>query len=69
MIIKSIVFNDFQENTYILHDETKECIIIDCGCNSEKENTKLNNYILNNLLKPVKLLDVKSMLPETRIRR
>lgn len=57
MIIKSIVFNDFQENTYILHDETKECIIIDCGCNSDQENNELDSYISNNLLKPVKLLN------------
>jgi hydroxyacylglutathione hydrolase len=27
--IKVFVFNPFQENTYVLHDETNECIIID----------------------------------------
>ena len=29
--IESFVFNPFQENTFLLYDETKECIIIDAG--------------------------------------
>ncbi|MEM9298366.1 MAG: MBL fold metallo-hydrolase, partial [Bacteroidota bacterium] len=37
--IKSFVFNPFMENSYILHDETKEAVIIDPGCyeNYEKK--------------------------------
>lgn len=27
--LQSFVFNGFQENTYVLYDETKECVIID----------------------------------------
>ena len=55
--IKTFVFNGFQENTFVLFDETKECIIIDAGCydNSEKEN--LVSFIENNNLKPVKLVN------------
>ena len=34
-------FNSFQENTYVLFDESKECIIIDPGCHSEAEKEVL----------------------------
>ena len=50
-------FNGFQENTYILFDETKECVIIDPGCYATEEQSILKNYILENDLKPVKLLN------------
>jgi hydroxyacylglutathione hydrolase len=50
-------FNGFQENTYILFDETKECVIIDPGCYSAEEENELNSYIETNELKPVKLLN------------
>ena len=32
MKIKRFVFNPFQENTFVLYDESKECVIIDSGC-------------------------------------
>ncbi len=50
-------FNGFQENTYILYDETKECVIIDPGCYSNEEQTELAQYIAKHDLKPVKLLN------------
>ena len=31
MIIKTFEFNLLQENTYVVSDDTKECVIIDCG--------------------------------------
>lgn len=55
--IQRFTFNPFQENTYILFDETKECIIIDPGCYDSKEERILNEFILFNNLKPVKLLN------------
>ncbi len=36
-----LTFNGFQENTYILFDETKECVIIDPGCYSSEEQNEL----------------------------
>ncbi|MBN2682652.1 MAG: MBL fold metallo-hydrolase [Bacteroidales bacterium] len=57
MKVKHFVFNDFQENTYILSDETGECVIIDCGCLYEDEEQKLISYIVDKDLKPVKLLN------------
>lgn len=54
--IKTFVFNPFQENTYVLSDETRECAIVDPGCNSEKEFNVLFAYISSNKFKPVRLL-------------
>jgi glyoxylase-like metal-dependent hydrolase (beta-lactamase superfamily II) len=50
--IKTFVFNPFQENTYVLFDETKECVIIDSGCHSEAEQKELTGFIETNGLKP-----------------
>jgi hydroxyacylglutathione hydrolase len=54
--IKSFTFNPFQENTYILYDETGECVIIDPGCYEAEEKKELENFISEKRLKPVKLL-------------
>ena len=35
--IQVFTFNPFQENTYLLYDETKECVIVDPGCYEEEE--------------------------------
>jgi len=53
--VQSFVFNPFQENTFVLFDETKECIIVDPGCSDESENVQLKNFIDRNKLR-VKLL-------------
>ncbi len=50
-------FNGFQENTYVLFDESKECIIIDPGCYSNEEEQALTQFIVQNGLKPVKLIN------------
>ena len=55
--IQSFTFNPIQENTYILFDETKECVIIDPGCYDERERAELAGFIEKNSLKPVKLLN------------
>ena len=57
MTIKKFTFNEFQENTYVIYDQTKECIIIDPGCNNKKEEEKLLNFIKNKKLKPKKLIN------------
>lgn len=51
--VKILTFNLFSVNTYILSDETKECIIIDPGCSNHSEEEKLRDYITNESLKPV----------------
>lgn len=50
-------FNGFQENTYVLFDDTKDCVIIDPGCYSSSEQQQLSEFIKENGLKPVKLLN------------
>ncbi|MBL6657486.1 MAG: MBL fold metallo-hydrolase [Flavobacteriales bacterium] len=55
--IQSFTFNGFQENTYILFDESKTCIIIDPGCYEENEKLKLEKFIVDNELEPVKLIN------------
>jgi glyoxylase-like metal-dependent hydrolase (beta-lactamase superfamily II) len=50
MKIKLFVFNPFQENTYLLINENKECIIIDPGCLSKAEKERLATYIEENAL-------------------
>jgi len=39
--VHSFTFNIFAENTYLLYDQTGECIIIDPGCDTESEKQKL----------------------------
>jgi glyoxylase-like metal-dependent hydrolase (beta-lactamase superfamily II) len=57
MQVKIFTFNPFSENTYVLYDETKECVIIDPGCSNSAEEKKLTDFIETNELKPVKLLN------------
>jgi hydroxyacylglutathione hydrolase len=62
MEIKQFVFNDFQENTYILFDESKECVIIDPGCLYDNEKEELDQFIGSLDLKPVILLNTHAHL-------
>ena len=50
--IKTFVFNPFQENTYLVSDESKQCIILDPGCYFEQEQEEIVDYINNNNLEP-----------------
>lgn len=49
--------NPFQENTYIVFDESKECVIIDPGCYNQAEASRLQEFISSQGLKPVRLLN------------
>jgi glyoxylase-like metal-dependent hydrolase (beta-lactamase superfamily II) len=55
--VHSFVFNPVQENTYLIWDETDECVIVDAGCYTQKEFEKINGFIILNNLKPVKLIN------------
>ena len=57
MKIQKFTFNPFQENTYIIYDESKECIIIDPGCYSDQEKKELASFIEIKKLKPIKLIN------------
>ena len=51
--IACLTFNPIQENTYVLWDETNECVVIDAGNSSPREDAALDNFIAEHGLKPV----------------
>lgn len=55
--IKRFPFNDFQVNTFIVYDDTKECIIIDPGMYYEAERDELIDFVSENGLKPVLIVN------------
>src|SRR5580698_5545787 len=55
--IQSFLNNPYQENTYILYDETGECVIIDPGMETGPEQNAVVNFIRDNKLTPVLLLN------------
>ncbi len=57
LTIKSFTFGPFQENTFVLHDASNECVIIDPGCYTSSEQQELKKYIEEKKLKPVELLN------------
>ena len=50
MKVKVFEFNPVAVNTYVLHDETGECVIIDAGCFNSYEQQALYDYIIDNKL-------------------
>jgi hydroxyacylglutathione hydrolase len=55
--IQSFIFSPIQENTYILYNEFKQCIIIDPGCYFDEEKETLQSFISQKGLTPVMLLN------------
>jgi len=55
--IKQFTFNPVRENTYILFDETAECVIIDPGMYDAEEQNEVVSFIKEKGLKPVLLLN------------
>ncbi len=54
--IKTLTFNPFQVNTYILSDDTGQCVIIDAACYGDGENRELEGYISREGLTPARLI-------------
>lgn len=50
-------FNPFAENTCIVFDDTGECAIFDPGCYTPGEREALKNFIEENNLRPVRLIN------------
>ena len=48
-----LTFNPIQENTYVVWDDTLECVVVDAGNSTERENAALRNFIEQHGLKPV----------------
>lgn len=55
--IEFFTCNPFQENTYVVFDETGECVIIDPGVSNAYEESMLTRVLIENKLKPVKLIN------------
>ncbi|MDX2045757.1 MAG: MBL fold metallo-hydrolase [Chitinophagaceae bacterium] len=55
--VKIFTFSPIAENTYLLYNENKECIIIDPGCYTDKEREELLQFIRIHKLVPALLLN------------
>lgn len=55
--VKSFTFNPYQENTYLLYDETRQCAIIDPGMYTGEEENMVLCFIAEKKLLPVLLLN------------
>jgi len=55
--IQLFTFNPYQENTYVVSDESGQCVIIDPGCYSPQEKQQLLDYLKAEQLEVVKLLN------------
>ena len=52
-----LTFNPFQENTFLVYDETGECVIFDPGCSTPQEEAALKSKIEELSLTPVRLIN------------
>lgn len=57
MNLKAFINNPYQENTYIVYDDSKDCVIIDPGMYNAAEQNAVVCFIKENELKPVFLLN------------
>ncbi|MFZ4522293.1 MAG: MBL fold metallo-hydrolase [Bacteroidales bacterium] len=55
--IKQFVFNTFMVNTYLLYDETGECVVIDAACSDPEEEQEISDFITGNNLTLVRNLN------------
>ncbi len=56
MRVHKLVYNPFQENTYILEAKNHDCIIVDPGFLEDNERNHFVKFIKDNELKPVRLV-------------
>ena len=54
--IKSFTFNPYQENTYLIFDDSKEAVIIDPGNYEAYENESISKFIDENKLQLKKII-------------
>ncbi|HEX4886409.1 MAG TPA: MBL fold metallo-hydrolase [Luteibaculaceae bacterium] len=55
--VASITVNPFQENTYVIYDNSGECIVIDPGVSNTAEQHMLEGIIHELALRPVALIN------------
>ncbi len=59
---QSFVFNPFQENTYVIYNDKKQCWIVDPGMSNEVETNHFNSYIADNKLVPQAIINTHTHL-------
>jgi glyoxylase-like metal-dependent hydrolase (beta-lactamase superfamily II) len=57
LTVQAFTFNPVQENTYVVYNEKRACCIIDPGCYFASEERELRNFIDQNALNPIYLLN------------
>lgn len=62
MKFKTFIFNPFQENTYVLYDETNSCVVVDAGNIYPNENKMLDDFFTDNNLTPTHLINTHNHL-------
>ncbi len=56
-MIKRFYFNDLRTCCYLLWDSAKECVIIDPGCYSDSERSRVEKFVQENGLTPKMLIN------------
>lgn len=62
MQYKTFTFSPFQENTYVLYDDSKKCIVIDAGNFFPNENEQLDAFFEENGLTLVNVVNTHNHL-------
>lgn len=57
LTVQIFTFSPIQENTYVIYNEHRNCIIFDPGCYDEEEKQTLAGFIAQNGLQPVQLVN------------
>ncbi|MDR2937376.1 MAG: MBL fold metallo-hydrolase, partial [Prevotellaceae bacterium] len=65
MNIKTFIFNPICVNTYVVWDDSNECIFVDAGSCTDKENERLAEFISEKKLKPVALVNTHGHFDHT----
>ncbi|MGA3013663.1 MAG: MBL fold metallo-hydrolase [Bacteroidales bacterium] len=55
--IQKFIFNTFQVNTYLLIEDSGECVVVDAACYDSGEEQKLKDFIVKNNLKVIRNLN------------
>lgn len=56
--VVGFTFNAFQENTWVVIDrDSLECVIFDPGCSTSQEQDTLMAFVVENAVKPVRLIN------------
>ncbi|HJZ39305.1 MAG TPA: MBL fold metallo-hydrolase [Bacteroidales bacterium] len=55
--VRSFVFNELGVNSFVVYDETGQCIIVDPGCNNQDQYEELRNFISSRSLEPVYIVN------------